>query len=157
MIFLSSDEIKRVLPKSTYDFIIIFQCLEKIYKNSLSLIHQCRRALTHHGHLIIIHRDVSSQTLPLPSEVLHLWRLKSSNLVGKLLEHLQRDQNHQIDYFQQMKTIKFTMKKTTWFDLIYRRTFFPLNFVEEKKVIKNLFFFSSSQRKFFRSSTDFDV
>lgn len=141
---------KQSLPPSTYDGIILFQCLEQVYRHSLSFIHLCRRALKDDGQLIIIHRDVNSQTLPLPSEVFPPWSNKSSQLLRKLLEHLQRHQRHSIDFFQEIRSIKFTMRKIHWFSLLYHRTFYPLTLIEQNKVI-----FSDSLA-FLRSSIDLD-
>ena len=123
------------LGKESFDHILLLNCLEQIYHHhSLTLIYRLRRSLTKDGKLIIIHRDVTNNTLPVPSEVIDVWQRKSPHLLLKLIEHLQRYEHQQIDSFQEIRTMKFLMKKSDWFSLLFSRSFYPLNLINEEKV-----------------------
>lgn len=128
------DVIQGRLAAQSFEQILLFQCLDRIYaKKSLTLLNIIQRALSRNGKLIIIHRDALTSTLPFPSVVTRAWSRLSSNL-PHLMEQLQADRQLHIDFSQETRTIKFTMKKLQWFRYLYDRSFYPVNLIDRTQV-----------------------
>ena len=101
--------------------------------NPLAGVQICLHALREHGKLIIVDRDATSSTLPLPSDVNGDWS-EASKTLPRLLEQLQRDRRTEIDIVEDMLTIRFLTTKLYWFSLLYHRAFYPLTLMNGKQV-----------------------
>ena len=65
-LFLNLDAIKKQLSTNKFDRIILLNCLHKINNTSISPINLLHKSLTKDGRLIIIYREPTMNTLPLP-------------------------------------------------------------------------------------------
>jgi len=121
------------LPTNKFDRIILLNCLHKIHNTSISPINLLHKSLTKDGRLIIIYREPTMNTLPLPNEVLAKWYNVHANS-RRLIEQIYRQQRSNIEIYQKIEIIKFNMNKLNWFSLIYNRMFYPLTLINQQQV-----------------------
>jgi len=102
-----------------------------------------RKSLATNGKLVIVHREPNINTLPLPIEVITNWYSANSHS-ARLIEQLHRERKKNLEILWEVETIKFTIQKLTWFNLLIHRTFYPLTLnspKQVKKTLKKIFFF----------------
>lgn len=152
-----SDAIKEQLSAHTFDRIILLNCLHQVNNpppadtrsesrasnasaNShlISFIHLLRKSLASQGKLVIIHREPNINTLPLPVEVITNWYDADAHS-ARLIEQLHRERKKDLELVWEMETIKFSLQKLIWFNLLIHRTFYPLTLTSQKQVRSCLF------------------
>lgn len=158
---LSSDAIKQELPTNAFDRIILLNCLHQVanpavnddaqtesqhssyvsHSPLLSYIHMLRRALAKNGKLIIVHREPNINTLPLPMEVITNWYSANAHS-ARLIEQLHRDRKKGLEILWEVETVKFTIQKLVWYNLLIHRSFYPLTLNNQKQVNKNQIYYS---------------
>ena len=130
--------LEQQLPTYKFDRIIVLNCLHKITSGFIAPINLVRKLLTDNGRLVIIFREPAFNTLPLPIEVERKWFSVHGNHT-RSIKQLHRQQNSDIDICQRIETIKFSLKKFHWFNLLYHRMFYPLTLIDRNQVGKDLF------------------
>ncbi|CAF1059732.1 unnamed protein product [Rotaria sordida] len=154
---LHQDTIKEQLTANTFDRIILLNCLHQI-NNSLtnediksesqntnftfssplvSYINILRKSLATNGKLIIIHREPNINTLPLPIEVITNW-YNADTHSARLIEQLHRERKKNLELVWEVETIKFSIQKLNWFNLLIHRTFYPSTLSSQKQIADGL-------------------
>ncbi|CAF0743898.1 unnamed protein product [Didymodactylos carnosus] len=132
---LQNEETIELLTSNTFDRIILIHCLHSL--NDLTThFPAIRQSLKPNGRLLIIHRDLAINTLPLPNEVLTTWLNNTNFHATKLIEDLQR--NKGMSLLWEIETIRFLSHKIKWFTLLYNRSFYPLNMSTMKQITDGL-------------------
>jgi hypothetical protein len=104
----------------------------------MSLINLLRKSMARNGKLIIVHREPSINTLPLPNEVLEKWFNEGVNRAGGLIKQLTSEKNNNVEVNHEVEIIKFVINKLNWFSLLYNRAFYPLTLTYQAQVkLKN--------------------
>lgn len=100
-----------------------------------------RKCLTNNGKLVIIHREPNINTLPLPVEVINSW-YNANTHSARLIEQLHRERKKNLELLWEVETIKFSVQKLNWFNLLIHRTFYPLTLNSQRQVnINRIVFF----------------
>ncbi|CAF3334600.1 unnamed protein product [Rotaria sp. Silwood1] len=103
----------------------------------MSYINTLRKSLATNGKLIIIHREPNINTLPLPIEVITSW-YNADTHSARLIEQLHRERKKNIELLWEVETIKFSIQKLNWFNLLIHRTFYPLTLNSQKQIADGL-------------------
>ncbi len=122
--------IEQQLSTNKFNRIILLNCLHKINSRSILPINLLRKSLLPNGRLIIIYREPTMNTLPLPKEVMKQWFHVHMNHT----RCIQQIYYEHIEIHQKIETIKFLMNKFHWFNLLYHRMFYPLTLIHQKQV-----------------------
>lgn len=136
----AAEIIEQRLSANRFDRIILFNCCHQIRCSSITPIQLLHRSLAKNGRLIIVYREPSENTLPIPQLVLIKWFYAFENST-QFLKAIHREKNRQLEIFEKIETIKFTINKLAWFSLLYHRMFYPLTLIQQKQVEENNFSF----------------
>ena len=98
---------------------------------------------------MIIYREPAFNTLPLPIEVERKWFHAHENH-KRSIKQLHRHQSAGIDIYQRIETIKFSMNKFHWLNLLYHRMFYPLILIDQNQVEKKQNMIDSFTAEFYR-------
>ncbi len=145
------------MSKNTFDRIILLNCLHQITNEDnrsesrtttnvslssplMSYINMLRKSLNINGKLVIIHREPNINTLPLPMEVITNW-YSSNTHSARLIEQLHRERKKNMELLWEVETVKFTIQKLNWFNLLIHRSFYPLTLNSQKQVQDDLFIY----------------
>lgn len=157
MLFFCLDAIKEQISNQKFDRIILLNCLHhltatttpsgtpndnrssQLSTNSrlIAFINTLRKSLNNQGRLLIVHREPNISTLPLPIEVITNWYEADAHS-ARLIEQLHRERTKDLDLVWEVETIKFTIQKLVWFNLLIHRTFYPLTLTSQKQVCINI-------------------
>ncbi|CAF3663704.1 unnamed protein product [Rotaria socialis] len=154
---LHQGAIKEQLTANAFDRIILLNCLHQISNSStnddvqtesqrtnassnssvMSYINILRKSLAKDGKLIITHREPNINTLPLPVEVISSW-YNADTHSARLIEQLHRERKRGLELLWEVETIKFSLQKLNWFNLLIHRTFYPLTLNNQKQIADGL-------------------
>lgn len=104
----------------------------------LLFVNRLRDRLTNDGKILIIHREPNINTLPLPIEVIGNWYEADSHS-ARLIEQLHRDRKKNLELLWEVETIRFSIQKLIWFNLLIHRMFYPLTLSSQKQVRGNFY------------------
>ena len=152
--FVRLDAIEEQLVNQKFDRIILLNCLHQLNQPSptppdsrpksgssysstntrlLKFFARLRQLLTNQGKIVIVHREPNINTLPLPIDVITNW-YESDGHSARLIEQLHRDRKKDLELVWEVETVKFTIPKLVWFNLLIHRTFYPLTLLSSRQV-----------------------